>query len=86
MQVVTHLIRSMEHFLSIPSEHRLLLNTKEVDRQQHNDEMTEIIINAVMQREATPKEKDAVRGYGGVPALRDEMDAVTELLEDIPLT
>ena len=79
MQIVTHLIRSMESLLGIPSEYMLEHNIKVA---HENDGMAEII-NAVMHREA--QRTDAVRGYGGVSALRDEMDAIKQLLEHIPL-
>jgi hypothetical protein len=69
----------METLLGIPSEHTLEHNIKVANE---NDGIAEII-NGVMHREA--QRKDAVRGYGGVSALRDEMDAIKQLLEHIPL-
>lgn len=81
MQIVTHTIRLMETLLRIPAEYRLDY-LQQTDEKNITESVDATIIDAIMRREAG--HIDAVRGYGGVAALRDEMHAVTELLRGIP--
>lgn len=82
MQIVNHLIRSVETHLGIPSEHMLEKHAEE--KVPQDDDGVAAIIDAVMHREAQTT-ASAVHGRGGVPALRKEMDTIKQLLEQIPL-
>ncbi|CRG90001.1 hypothetical protein PISL3812_07042 [Talaromyces islandicus] len=91
MQIVIHLIRSMESLLGISLTQHVLddkptITATMVDDDDDVNDGVAAIIDAIMHREAqTIHHVDAIRGYGGVPALRKEMDAVKQLLEQIPL-